>query len=133
MSRESEFGQEFRRIMRQGGAMIYPLIGSQHAPRGWPDVLVWHRLWDGLVELKGPETRVEAQQLSTLQRLHAIKPWSAVIYRQTMGTLKTGSIFWCDPRLSLHELELNGPTLAMAEVPVAEFLARMRERRSLQP
>ena len=62
MTHENTFGQNFCHILRNQGALIYNLVGSQYNSPGWPDKLVIHRMWTGFVELKAKTTRVEKAQ-----------------------------------------------------------------------
>lgn len=67
--------------LRGKGALIYPLIASDHSPAGWPDTLVWLPWWAGLVEFKGQKTLIKPIQLKVIWDLNRIRPWSALILR----------------------------------------------------
>lgn len=82
MSRESAFTAVFAKVLREQGAIVYPNVAGMGIPIGFPDRSVWHRKWMGAVELKGPTTPITTKQLVTLQKLHAIRPYQAVIFRQ---------------------------------------------------
>ena len=54
---ESKFTKWFTRILVEDGAVIVPIVGGQ-MQSGWPDRLVVHRDWQGLVEVKARDGRL---------------------------------------------------------------------------
>lgn len=75
---EAEFRSKLVATMKKQGAMVYPLLPQiptgdgkpvYGAPTGWPDLLVISRIWSGLIETKGHDTRHSPLQLKTLEDL----------------------------------------------------------------
>ena len=105
---ERDFGRAFAKAMRAGGAEVYPLIAGRNSPVGWPDKLVWSRRWGGLVELKGPATKVDPIQVLQLQRLHVQRPGTAVLYRRHPTLKDGGTVHWAPPGVAVERLLAEG-------------------------
>jgi hypothetical protein len=97
---ENKFGAAVRKALRESGAMVYPLIAGIGIPAAWPDVLVWSRVWDGLIELKALHTPVHPAQVEKLRQLNLIRPRCAVSYREVLDR-RNG--YW--GRLYIYDLE----------------------------
>lgn len=114
MSRESTFAAEFSRALRECAAMVYPIVASAYAPRGWPDKLVVHRRWWGLVELKSDQTRVRPEQLVVHQQLWARRPGGNFVVRRSGSDqvctveLWNGEVLVRDVRVGIELLDELG-------------------------
>jgi hypothetical protein len=87
---ESKFRTPLAALLRSQGAMVFsllPPIPGEHDMRqysaqpGWPDLLVVHRMWTGLIETKGHETRVSEEQRQILPRIATRWPLHVVVVR----------------------------------------------------
>jgi hypothetical protein len=120
---ERDLVAEFTRTLRAQGALVYPLIQDERTPPGWPDRLVWHEKWCGLVEVKGPATRAEPHQVELLRRLDEKRRWSAVQLRAPLSESLGREGLWTATRYSCE-----GPSgdEDFWEGPLGLFLAAMR-------
>lgn len=79
---ENHFAANFSREMRAVGGMVYPLVASQYAPSGWPDKLLVHRRWTGLLELKSDATVVRPAQRVVHRELRKRRPGVNYVVRR---------------------------------------------------
>lgn len=73
--------RDFCRALEKLGAITYPLVGSRFSPNGFPDRLIWSKQWQGLVEFKDTNTKVDKLQLVRIRDLNKRKPCTAFLYR----------------------------------------------------
>lgn len=89
-TRENKFSAEFVKILRSQGALVYPCVAGTHSPPGWPDMIVVHHKWRGLVERKAATTKVEPIQAMVLRELRKRTPdglpMFATVARHVAGT-----------------------------------------------
>ena len=78
--RESESTARLMREIEDDGGVTIPLVGS-YMSSGWPDRLVYHRLWHGLIELKAPRGKLSDQQRASLRKLRERRSAHAVVVR----------------------------------------------------
>jgi len=79
---ENKFTAELTRVLRSQGAMVQVMQASVYTEPGWPDRLVVHPLWSGLIECKDADTAVEELQEHRLSQLHRRWPRHAVLVRR---------------------------------------------------
>lgn len=77
---EREWTANLRKELELAGAIIVPIIAGPMSS-GWPDRIIWHKLWRGFAEIKGAQTRVTPQQRRNLQSLDRRRPGTAVVLR----------------------------------------------------
>lgn len=68
--------------MRRHNALVFPIVGSRMQPPGWPDRIVSHTLWSGLIEFKGRKTKVSKAQKIVLRELRKRNKSFAYVVRQ---------------------------------------------------
>ena len=79
--REGEWTRDVCEQMTRCNAMILPNVAGRMVAPGWPDRLVWHRYWSGLLEFKGKRTRVEPHQKIKLRELRERQPGCVFVVR----------------------------------------------------
>lgn len=85
---EARFTADVTKVMRNRGAMVYPLIaGHDGAPIGWPDRLVVSRQWIGLLEFKGLTTVISPNQETVIRELWRRRPGSVYIVRNAVHAI----------------------------------------------
>jgi hypothetical protein len=62
------------RALRSKGAHVIPYVAGTHGVIGFPDKLVIHPRWQGLVEVKGPQTKTQEKQRHKMRQLDAVWP-----------------------------------------------------------
>lgn len=77
---ESDFTSWTSKQIVQCGGIVIPLIGGSMT-KGWPDRLVFHREWHGLIEFKAPRGKLREDQRINLERLNLVSPGHAVVAR----------------------------------------------------
>lgn len=77
---ESKWTADLRHDLELAGAVVVPHVASGHAS-GWPDRIVWHPLWRGWCEFKGPSTPVSKRQAMNMSTLWRRRPGTAVVLR----------------------------------------------------
>jgi hypothetical protein len=87
MSGEMRFKADVVKTLRSQGAMVYPMVAGLNVPSGWPDTLVVHRDWAGLIEFKGKKTSIKRIQLKIIFELSCTRPGSAWIVREAGNRL----------------------------------------------
>ena len=79
--RETEYT---RRLMQEvtddGGIVVVNRAGREVS--GWPDRLIYHRLWRGLVEMKGPSTTIQKNQRKHMRDLWRRSPGGVWVIRE---------------------------------------------------
>lgn len=80
--RENRFSARVSTALRNHGAMVYPIIAGQYSPAGWPDKLVVHPWWMGLIEIKSTTTPIGPLQIHIMQQLNAMCWGCAICYRR---------------------------------------------------
>jgi len=63
------------------GAEVVPYVGSRRQPSGYPDRLIWHKLWYGWIEFKDTRTKVAKLQRHRMQCLHERVSGSVFVVR----------------------------------------------------
>ena len=75
---ESAFTKEICDKIKKCNGMIYPLIGQKIETKAgkiyagqvaWPDRLIVHKYWQGLIEFKGLKTKLRDEQRIIIRRL----------------------------------------------------------------
>lgn len=87
---EAKFTKWFTRILVEDGAIIVPIVGS-NMQSGWPDRLVVHRDWQGLVELKARTGKLGPRQRDNIESLCKRKRGFAVVVRE-LADAHTGRV-----------------------------------------
>lgn len=80
--RENAFSAHVSSLLKERGAIVYPVIASSFAPDGFPDKLVTHPLWMGWLEMKGERTVVKAKQLYIMAELNRRRQGVAALCRR---------------------------------------------------
>lgn len=78
---ECKLTAEFTRGLRECNAMIYVAAANRFAPPGWPDRLIVHSLWAGLIEFKDTDTVVQPHQRIILRDINLRRPYFAFVVR----------------------------------------------------
>jgi len=110
---ECERTREFCKGLQKCNAMVYPIVGNKYAPAGWPDRLILHSLWGGLIEFKDVDTVVQPHQRIILRDACLRNPYFAFIVRFTESDDK--SIIEC-PTTNLYWEFDNKPLTLMKEL-----------------
>lgn len=66
---EAQWTKKICKGLIECGAMVFPIVASRMQPPGWPDRLVVHREWVGLIEFKGVDTIVRPVQIAVIREL----------------------------------------------------------------
>lgn len=102
--KENEFGRQFSAALRRRGAEVYPLIAGVGTPDGWPDILVVHRQWTGLVERKATNTQIKPIQVVRMRdinlRRHEHDRFCVIARLAGSQTIKVG---WINGRTGHYE------------------------------
>lgn len=80
-SEECKLTAPFCKSLLQCNAMVYPLVGSMFAPAGWPDRLIIHPYWTGLIEFKDTDTVIEPHQWERIRQINKVHPYFAFVVR----------------------------------------------------
>ena len=80
-SGEHDFTKWLKQELVEDGAVMVPMVAG-HMTSGWPDRLVYHRLWHGLLEIKARAGRLRADQRANLRRLRERRPGHAFVVRE---------------------------------------------------
>lgn len=87
---ESKFRSNLTKTLKAQGALVYPLVqpaDQKYAPpSGWPDLMVIHRRWHGLIECKGEHTKVQPLQEFIHKEIHKRRPGEVVVVRDLGGS-----------------------------------------------
>lgn len=59
----------FKEVLVRQGCMVYPLLAGRDAPPHWPDNLLVHKKWRGLVEFKTKNRHLTMGQRSLMTDL----------------------------------------------------------------
>ena len=78
---ENKHASRFSKRLRAQGALVVPYVAGSHGLIGFPDKLVIHKLWTGVVEIKGPRTKVEEAQKQRMRQIDEIWPGHCVMAR----------------------------------------------------
>lgn len=104
--------------LRGQNALVYPLVGNAFAPAGWPDRYVAHRYWNGFLEFKGDNTKVELHQQDVICELrkHGVSVWVVRRGNNDDDVIRieneTGALFfYTTPNKLLQALRDNGSTV----------------------
>ncbi len=78
---ESEFTARIRDEVVADGGIFIPLVATQMTS-GWPDRLVYHRLWHGLLEFKAIKGALDDRQRVNIRDLRRRQPTHVVVVRE---------------------------------------------------
>lgn len=87
--KETDFTKQLKKELTEAGAILIVQHGGRFAS-GWPDRLVFHPLWHGLLELKGRTTKLGEHQAANIAKLWRRCPGGVYVVRHD-GTERRAS------------------------------------------
>lgn len=92
MRNESDFTKAFCRKLENRGALVFPIVANVRQHPGWPDRLIIATWWCGLLEFKGPRTRVSPLQKIIGTRIRERNPDAAYVLRAKSNEGEAGEL-----------------------------------------
>lgn len=78
------------KMLEHDGAIVIPTVAGQ-LQSGWPDRVVYHRRWHGLMEIKANSNRLTPRQAHNLTKLRRRRPTGAYVIR---GVVIDDDVTW---------------------------------------
>lgn len=82
---EGELTARICKELRECGAEVYPLIAGRETPDGWPDRLVVHKAFWGLLEFKGINTPISDAQRQVIRKLRFVDSARCFVVRESVS------------------------------------------------
>jgi hypothetical protein len=80
MTRENKLTRKLKEIVEKLGGMMVTVSGNKFVS-GYPDRVMMHRVWRGLIEIKTKKYACSSQQRLTIEKMWKRCPWGVCVWR----------------------------------------------------